>query len=163
MGAISLFLFKQGSRNSYNNNRRDKDFLSNYKKLFGMRLPHQDTINDLLRVLDPLTLEEFKTSMVRELIEKKVFHKWHLLGKYHVVAIDGTGVNSYTEKHCDKCLTKTSKSGKQAWFHNVLEAKLVLPNGLSISLGTEWIENDSSEYDKQDCELKAFDRLSEGW
>lgn len=161
MGAITLFLFKQGSRNSYNNNRRDKDFLSNYEKLFGMRLPHQDTINDLLRVLNPLTLEKFKTSLVRELIEKKVFHKWRLLGKYYVVAIDGTGVNSYTEKHCDKCLTKISKGGKQTWFHNVLEAKLVLPNGLSISLGTEWIENDGLEYDKQDCELKAFDRLSE--
>jgi len=79
MGAISLFLFKQGSRNSYNNNRKDKDFLSNYEKLFGMRLPHQDTINDLLRVLDPLVLEEFKTSMVRALIEKKVFHKRRLL------------------------------------------------------------------------------------
>ena len=45
---------------------------------------------------------------------------------------------------------------------------MVLPNGLAISLATEWtvtelgrsIENDNLEYDKQDCELKAFDRLS---
>lgn len=132
-GAITLFLFKQGSRNSFNNNRTDKEFLSNYEKLFGMRLPHQDTVNDLFRVLPPLALEKFKTSMVRELIEKKALHQWRLLGKYFVVAIDGTGVNSYTEKHCDKCLTRTSKGGKQTWFHNVLEAKLVLPNGLSIN------------------------------
>jgi len=159
-GAITLFLFKQGSRNSFNNNRNDKDFLSNYEKLFGVRLPHQDTINDLFRVLNPLTLEEFKTSMIRELIEKKVLHQWRLLGKYFVVAIDGTGVNSYSERHCKKCLIRTSKSGKKIYFHNVLEAKLVLPNGLAISLGTEWIENDNLEYDKQDCELKAFDRLS---
>jgi len=131
-GAISLFLFKQGSRNSFNNNRADKDFTSNYEKLFGMRLPHQDTINDLFRVLNPLAIEEFKTSMIRELIEKKVLNQGRLLGKYYLVAIDGTGVNSYTEKHCDKCLTRTSKSGKQTWFHNVLEAKLVLPNGLSL-------------------------------
>ncbi len=159
-GAISLFLFKQGSRNSFNNNRADKDFVSNYEKLFGMRLPHQDTINDLFRKLNPKELENFKTSMIRELIEKKVLHQWRLLGKYFVVAIDGTGVNSYSERHCEKCLTRTSKSGKQTWFHNVLEAKLVLPSGLSLSLATEWIENDSPEYDKQDCELKAFDRLS---
>jgi hypothetical protein len=159
-GGISLFMFKQGSRNSFNNNRNDADFIANYEKLFGMRLPHQDTINDLLRKLNPKELENFKTSMIRELIEKKVLHQWRLDGKYFVVAIDGTGVNSYTEKHCEKCLTRTSKSGKQVWFHNVLEAKLVLPNGLVISLATEWIENDSSEYDKQDCELKAFNRLS---
>lgn len=159
-GAISLFLFKQGSRNTFNNNRVDKDFLSNYGKLFEMRLPHQDTINDLFRKLDPKELENFKTSLIRELIEKKVLHQWRLQGKYFVVAIDGTGVNSYTNKHCDKCLTRTSQSGKTIYFHNVLEAKLILPNGLVISLGTEWIENDGLEYNKQDCELKAFDRLS---
>jgi len=160
-GAIALFLFKQGSRNTFNNHRNDKDFQSNYEKLFWMRLPHQDTINDLFRVLNPKELEEFKTSMIRELIEKKVLHQWRLLGKYFVVAIDGTGVHSYSERHCEKCLTRTLKSGKMIYFHNVLEAKLVLPNGLAISLATEWIENDSLEYDKQDCELKAFKRLSE--
>lgn len=160
-GAISLFLFKQGSRNSFNNNRSDKDFTSNYEKLFGMRLPHQDTINDLFRVLNPEELEKLKAKMIRELIEKKTFHQWRLLDKYFVVAIDGTGVNSYSQRHCEKCLTRISKSGKQVWFHNLLEAKLVLPNGLAISLATEWIENDSLEYDKQDCELKAFNRLSE--
>lgn len=159
-GGISLFLFKQGSRNSFNNNRVDKDFRSNYEKLFDMKLPHMDTVNDLLEKQSSKELEKFKTSMTRELLEKKVLHPWRLLGKYFVVAVDGTGVNSYSQKHCDKCLTKTSKSGKQTWFHNVLEAKLVLPNGLSISLGTEWIENDGLEYDKQDCELKAFKRLS---
>lgn len=159
-GAINIFLFKKGSRNSFNNDRLDNDFISNYEKLFGMRLPHMDTVNDFLEKLNLEELENFKTKMIRKLIEKKVLHQWRLFGKYFVVAIDGTGVNSYREKHCDKCLTRTSKSGKQIWFHNVLEAKLVLPNGLSISLATEWIENDSLEYDKQDCELKAFNRLS---
>ena len=41
----------------------------------------------------------------------------------------------------------------------MLEAKLVFTNGFSISLGTQWIEN-PKEYDKQDCELKAFKRLA---
>ena len=155
-GGISLFLFKQGSRNSYNNNRADIDFQSNYGKLFGMKLPHMDTVNDLLEKLPSEELEDFKTKMISELLEKKVLHQWRLDGKYFVVAVDGTGVNSYSEKHCDKCLTRTTKSGKQTWFHNVLEAKLILPNGLSLSLGTEWIENENESYDKQDCELKAL-------
>ena len=159
-GVISLFIFKQGSRNAFNNNRLDKEFVSNYEKLFGMRLSHQDTINDLFRVLNPEELENVKRSMIQELIEKKVLNKLRLQGKYFVVAIDATGINSYTERHCAKCLIRTSKSGKTIYFHNVLEAKLVLPNGLAISLATEWIENDSSEYAKQDCEQKAFKRLS---
>ena len=159
-GGISLFIFKQGSRNSFNNNRSNKDFRLNYEKLFEMKLPHMDTVNDLFAKLPSEELENVKAKMIGELIEKKALYQWRLLGKYFIVAVDGTGVHSYNEKHCDKCLTRTSKSGKQTWFHNVLEAKLVLPNGLSLSLATEWIENNSLEYDKQDCELKAFKRLS---
>jgi hypothetical protein len=74
-GAISLFLFKQGSRNSFNNNRLDKEFLSNYEKLFGMRLPHQDTINDLFRVLSSEALEEFKTCYVKSQVRKQASQK----------------------------------------------------------------------------------------
>jgi hypothetical protein len=41
-----------------------------------------------------------------------------------------------------------------------LEAKLITPTGLAISLATEWIANPPGEYDKQDCERKAFERLA---
>jgi len=51
-------------------------------------------------------------------------------------------------------------AGKTTWFHNVLEAKLVVPNGFCVSLGTEWIANGNTEYEKQDCERKAFVRLA---
>ena len=57
----------------------------------------------------------------------------------------------YLIKHC----------GNTSWFHNVLEARLVTSNGFSLSIATEWIENSDHGYDKQDCELKAFNRLSE--
>ena len=160
-GAISLFLFKEGSRNAFNQDRKDSEFVNNYEKLFGLRLPHMDTVDDLFRAISPEELERFKIKLIENLLEKKALHKWRMLGKYFVVAVDGTGVMSFDKRHCDKCLVKTYESGKKGYFHNVLEAKLVLPNGLAISLATEWIENDSDNYDKQDCELKAFYRLSE--
>lgn len=161
MAAIIMYLLKEGSRNAFNKDRENKDFTSNYKKIFqGMELPHMDTVDDVFRLLNPEELERFKVSLVRELIEKKALHGKRLLGKYFVVAVDGTGLMSFTEKHCDKCLVKEYESGKKVYFHNVLEAKLVLPIGLSISLATEWIENGDEYYDKQDCELKAFKRLS---
>jgi hypothetical protein len=80
--------------------------------------------------------------------------------RWFVVAIDGTGVMNFSQKHCEHCLYKRSKRGKLSYFHNVLEAKLITPNGFSISIATEWIENPQGEYDKQDCELKAFKRLA---
>jgi len=67
---------------------------------------------------------------------------------------------SFGEKHCDHCLTKTSWKGKTAYFHTVPEAKLICACGFSLSLATEYIENPSGDYDKQDCELKAFQRLT---
>jgi hypothetical protein len=36
---------------------------------------------------------------------------------------------------------------------------LICSNGFSISLGTSFLEN-PEEYEKQDCELKAFKRLA---
>jgi len=160
MGAVSMFLFKKDSRNAYNNERINAKFISNYEKLFNFKLPHMDTVEGVFRVISPEEIEKFKVKLVQELIEKRSLHKWRFKNKYFIVAIDATGVTSHKKRHCDNCLTKTYESTKKGYFHNVLEAKLVLPNGLSISLATEWIENNGDDYIKQDCELKAFKRLS---
>jgi len=80
--------------------------------------------------------------------------------RYSVVAIDGTGVLVFQDRHCPCCLTKTH-NGKTLYYHTVLEAKLVTPNGFAFSLMTEFIENPGEHPTKQDCELKAFYRLAE--
>jgi hypothetical protein len=158
---IAMFLFKEGSRNAFNNDRDEENFKVNYENLFHMRLPHMDTVDDVMRKLEESELETLKTNMIRNLLQKKSLHKFRLLGKYFVVAVDGTGIHSFSERHCEQCLTKTSKKGKTTYFHNVLEAKLICSNGFSISLATEWIENPVGDFDKQDCERKAFKRLAE--
>lgn len=158
LGGLFLFIAKQDSRNAMNNDREEPIFTENFLKLFGKRLPHMDTVNDVLVELKNDELEQLKAGLVAVLIEKKVLAKYRLNG-YYRVAIDATGVMSVAAGHCDHCLQKTSKNGVTTYFHNVLEAKLITPNGFAISLATEWIENPSN-YDKQDCELKAFKRLS---
>lgn len=47
--------------------------------------------------------------MVGSLIEEKMFRKFRFLGKLHFVAVDATGRATFEQKHCDHCLTKTSK------------------------------------------------------
>ena len=158
---IAMFLFKEGSRNAFNNDRKEENFEENYNKFFKMKLPHMDTVDNVMRRLEESELEKLKASMIKNLLVKKSLHKFRLFGRYFIVAVDGTGVHSYSERHCDQCLTKTSsKTGKTTYFHNVLEAKLICPNGFSISLATEWIENPEGDFDKQDCEQKAFKRLA---
>lgn len=160
-GALFMYIFKETSRNAYNNDRREVNFRKNFFKYFGLNLPHADAIDDVLRVLAPLELEKLKSHLVAGLIEQKMFRKFRFMGKYHLVAVDATGMASFEQRHCDHCLIKTSKTGVVTYFHYVLEAKIVTSSGLSISLATEFIENDPGrDYEKQDCEQKAFARLA---
>lgn len=160
MACVLMFIFRKGSRNAMNNERTEEEFVRNYKKMFRIRLPHMDTVDNVMRILDERQLEKLKTEMIRILISKKTFRRHRLLGMYFKVAVDGTHVMNVGEGHCDHCLHRTSKKGKVTYFHNVLEAKLVCENGFCISLGTEWVENPEGDYEKQDCELKAFARLA---
>ena len=160
MAGIALFVFQQGSRHALNNKREEEKFRKHYWRLFKLRLPHLDTVPRVLCQLPETELEPLKHALVKTLLEKKVLHKYRLFGRWFVVAVDATGVVSFRERHCEHCLHRTSKTGKTTYFHNVLEAKLIAANGFAISLLTEWIVNPAGEYDKQDCERKAFDRLA---
>ena len=161
MACVLMFVFKKGSRNAMNNERAEEEFRANYEKIFKIRLPHADTVDEIMRILDENQLERLKTEMIRVLINRKTFHKFRFLGMYFRVAVDGTHVMNVNKGHCGHCLHRTSKKGKVTYSHNVLEAGLICENGFCISVGTEWIENPGGDYDKQDCELKAFARLAE--
>lgn len=162
VACIAMFMFKEGSRNAFNNERNEAKFKKNIERIFKIKLAHMDTVNKVMKQIKEEELEKLKVEMVRGLIEKKVFYKYRFLGKYYRVVVDGSHVMNVNKGHCEHCLKRTSKkSGKVTYFHNVLEAKLVTENGFCISLGTEWIENPDGEFDKQDCEQKAFVRLAE--
>jgi len=161
MGGVMLFVFKEGSRNAFDNDRKETIFRKNYQRAFKLRLPSTDATEDLFRVLEEGELERLKTLLIKELVERKVFHKFRFMGKRYFISIDGTGVSTYKTDYCGECTSKTSKNGVTTYFHNVLEAKLVTSNDMSVSIATEWIQNENrKQYDKQDCELKAFRRLA---
>jgi hypothetical protein len=159
-GALLMYIFKETSRNAYNNDRRETCFRRNLFKYFGIRLPQADTIDDVLRDLSPAELEILKANLVSSLIEQKLLRKFRFMGKFYLVAVDGTGMATFEKRHCDHCLTKTSKTGVVTYFHYVLEAKIVTSTGLCISIASEFIENPGQNYEKQDCEQKAFVRLA---
>ncbi len=160
-GALFMHLLKVTSRNAYTNDRCDAVFAKNYYRHFKLHLPHPDTIDEVMRALSPELLEELKAHLVSRLFEQKVLRDFRFLGNYYFVAVDATGTHSFDHSHCEHCLTKTSKNGVTTWFHYVLEAKLVTSSGLAISLASEFIENlPGRDYEKQDCEQKAFARLA---
>ena len=126
-------------------------------------MPHSDTLNYYLSRLSPECLDGLRTRMVRSLIRSKNFNNARLLDKYWRIILDGTGLYVFHERHCDNCLKQLVKgedgTKKTIYYHKVLEAKIVLGGGFVISIGTEFIENESLDVTKQDCELNAAKRL----
>lgn len=161
VSGLLVFLFKQKSRNQADNTAKNYDYQDNIKSIFGIKVADMDTVDRYLRWISPCKLEQIKQDMFRELVKSKIFQKYKFAGKYFMVAIDGSGLQSYDYEPYPGCPYKKGKNGKKVWTTYVLEAKVVTSNGFSISLATEWIENPANRtFDKQDCEIKAFDRLA---
>jgi hypothetical protein len=163
MGGISMFLFREGSRNAFNNDRGEANFAGNYQKFLGIRLPHMDTVEDFFRNLPRESVEKLKASLVSDLIRKKVFNSHRLFKKYYLIAIDGSWLCSYEENNAEGTrLSRKSKNGRVTYHDYMLEAKMVTPIGIVISIASEWVSNEGkSTFDKQDCEIKAFVRLAQ--
>lgn len=125
-------------------------------------IPHYDTINDVFEKIKIDELRKIQKYMVTRLIRSKMFDKYRYKNKYFQIVIDGTGIMSFKERHCNHCLKKTYNKGEEdeysIYYHYVLEAKLVVGD-IVISLDSEFIENEKEEVEKQDCELKAFYRM----
>ena len=126
-------------------------------------LPHYDTINDVFEKIDIEELRKIQKYMVIKLIRSKMFDKYRFKGKYFQIVIDGTGLATFKERHCNNCLKKTYNKGQEdeysIYYHYVLEAKLVVGD-IVISIDTEFVENEDEKVEKQDCELKAFYRMA---
>jgi hypothetical protein len=159
---VLMFLCRLGARRQIAHMfRHNGASEAKFQALFGVdTCPHGDTLNVTFGRVDPDQVQQVVTDMVRTLIRKKVLYRYRLLDWYYVIAIDGTGRLTFPERHCPHCLTCTHH-GKTTYYHPVLEAKLVLPNGFAFSIMTEFVENPDEHPTKQDCELKAFYRLAE--
>jgi len=146
-----------------------EECIENMAKVLGHErleeLPHYDTINNFLCRLAPEEIEKIRDCMIRELLRKRSLERYRFLDRYWCIAVDATGLFSFSERHCEHCLKKEYKNKKTGeiertvYYHNVLEAKLIAGD-MALSIATEFIENEDENVSKQDCELNAFKRLA---
>jgi len=176
---ILLFVVKLESRRNIKFQLNSQEFIDNIKGIgkiffpdqeFPDTIPHGDTLNYVLEKIPEIEIYGLRTEIIRELIRKKSLEDFRLLDQYYCVAIDGTGSITFRKRHCPHCLLRThtvknkkdnSQTKVTLYYHPVLEAKLILFNGLALSIATEFIENEQEKVSKQDCELNAFKRLAE--
>jgi len=159
---VLMFLLRLGARRQVGLTLRENCRSSaKFQAVFGVEdCPHGDTIDEVYKHLDTAEVQDIVSGTVKTLIRKKVLYRHRLHGYYYTIAVDGTGMLTFPERHCPHCLTMTHH-GSTTYYHPILEAKLVSADGLVLSVMTEFVENPSQYPSKQDCELKAFYRLAD--
>jgi hypothetical protein len=160
---LMMFLTRLGSRRQMRFSFQTPEVVASLNYLCGTdcaSMLHPDTLAYLAKRMSEQGLLDLRTAMIQRLIRRKCFDKDRLLGRWLRVAIDGTGYLVFRKPHCQQCLVQKHEK-KTVYLHPVLEAKLVTPSGLSLSIATEFMENAKPGASKQDCEHKAFQRLAQ--
>ena len=165
---ISLYLFQLGSRRQldFDLDARGTHVLDNLNRLAGTEQdtrPVHKTLHYFLCRSGSASCAWLRTRMLQRLIRMKALDAARLQGRF-VVPLDATGHVSFRERHCPYCLV-TRHEHYTLYQHQVLEAKLLGPGDLTLSMASEFIENSdlnqmlNGDRRKQDCELKAASRL----
>jgi len=166
---VLMFIFHLSSRRQGNRKLTGPQLLENLKVFFPelTEMPHQDTLYRLVEEMEVDQIEGAYIGMLKQLIRKKKF-KNLLPGNRYLVAIDGT--QKYVMDRCwdERYLRRKSEKGEYHYYAYVVEAVLILSNGMVLPLLSEFLENSpeleavkSEEKWKQDNELKGFYRLAE--
>ena len=157
---LSMFLFHCGSRNQLESERRTAAFYHNLLALSGTdeeQVATVDAMANFMEIMDPAGgLELVPGEMVNRLIRSRVLDKYRNSSGEFMIAMDGVHLFTRKGKHPNS-VCKTI-NGETCSYYYALEAKLVTQDGMGLSLATVFIETEE-EYDKEDCELKAFYRL----
>jgi hypothetical protein len=168
---LFLFLCKLGSRRQIDFELREAgtQVLDNLNRLAGTRqatLPVNQTLDAYLARAGSAPLIDLRRLMIYHLIRRRVLDQVRLQKRY-LLLIDGSGYLVFRHRHCEHCLTRQC-GDTTLYLHQVLEAKLLGPGGMVLSIATEFIDNRDAadtpadageEKRKQDCELKAYRRL----
>lgn len=164
---ILMFVLQTGSRRKSNEILSAPAVAKTLQQLFPdlETIPHHDALQRLLARIDVQGIEQAQLKLARELIREKKFQDYRVSGRY-LIAIDGTQKLVRDELISDQWLCREvgdQKNKRLQYYLMVLEANLVLSSGVSIPLISEFVDYTQGDTaaDKQDCEQRAFMRLTD--
>jgi hypothetical protein len=163
---ILVFVLQMSSSREATREMSRPMFWENLKSVFPEleETPHHDTLKRLLEKIDVGELENAHIELIRDCLRKKKFRRYLINGCYPI-AMDGTQKFARDWLWDEECLERTVRSGETSrsqYYVYVLQANLAFQGGMSIPLMSEFLtyREDGSVNSKQDCELKAFQRLA---
>ena len=121
-------------------------------------LPSLDSFCYFFQKISSQEIQNINHKMFVTLERKKFLKNLKTADGYLLLAIDGVQTFS-TQRKIEHSVNRKHENKPTTYHQYFLEAKIVGENGFVISLDTEFIENPTEEFDKQDCERKAAIRL----
>lgn len=156
--SFAMFSLKDASLSSF---RGQFDVRAeNLERVYGVtELPGDTALREGIDEVAPSDLQQIFKPLLDFLISQGVLKERHVLGKYTVVSVDGTGHYCSGQKGCPQCMVKNHRNGKTTFYHQLLGAVAVHPTQSTVfPVACEAIvKQDGST--KNDCELNASKRI----
>ena len=152
---ILMFVYQVGSRRNANKSM-SRILFENLHAMFPEleTLPHADTLARVLEVIDVSNIQECMVELIKDLIKRKKFRNY-LYKKNYIIAIDGTQKMCRNWQWNERCLERNvgSEIKTPQYYVYVLEAVLILDNGITLPLLSLFLDNEDwkKEETKQDC------------
>lgn len=106
--------------------------------------------------VDPEAVAQIPVLLFRDLLERRLFDRARLFDRWYLVVLDGS-----VKEKCRQGFTQGSKASSGTARHRyVLQLSVIGPEGTLLPLMHEEMDVVNPETEKEDCELRAFQRLS---
>lgn len=165
---IATFLSRKGSRNGFDEQRQSGEAAWNLGALCGQtsddpRFNGQPTVtcsdnaaHHASRV-DPELAAQIQVLMFQDLLERRMLDGVRLFDRWYVMVVDGS-----VKEKCRQGFQEGGKCSKGgARYRYVLQLSVIGPEATLLPLMHEEMDVHNPETEKEDCELKAFARLSQ--
>jgi len=165
---IATYLSRAGSRNAFDEGRNRGHLPANLGELCGQkaddpRFAGQPTVTcsdnaaHHARRVASEAVAQIPIQMIEQLFQRRLFDGARLFERWHVLIVDGS-----VQEKCREGFGQEGKSGSgQARYRYVLQALILGPQDIALPFMHESVDMHDPEADKEDCELKAFLRLSQ--
>ena len=132
----------------------------NLQRVYGVdSLPGDTALREGIDEVNPKDLQKLFKPLLDFVRDKDVLKKRHVLGKYTVVSVDGTGHYCSGTKGCPQCMVKTHRNGQTSYYHQLLAAVAVHPEQSTVfPVACEAIVRQDGST-KNDCELNGCKRI----
>jgi hypothetical protein len=162
------FFFRAGSRHAFDEQRNAGEMPWNLGELCDQkaddpRFQGQPTVTCTDNAawhasrVDADQVREIPLKMIRKLLKRRIFDGVRLFDHWYVLLVDGS-----VQEKCRQGFEQDGKTGSgEARYRYVLQAMLLGSEGQVFPFMHESMDLHDPVADKEDCELKAFLRLSE--